>query len=420
MEQNDTSAAALSRQVLGAGLLAGTLSSPIKAEGYDGYDKLRLKPVLIKGEKAYQIEEFRGAKAFQRNVGEERLVEELASWLGARFKRAEFKTAAGTMQILANRRGQLKLFSQAAAKPDAGAAALAAPAELGHNRAKDYLLKEGVPVPFLIDLGVMKPDGGVIKAKYDKFKQINRFLEFIDDVLPELAAAAAEREDKTLEVVDFGCGKSYLSFAVYHYLSTLKGLPLRLVGLDLKEDVIRSCQALALGYGYKGLTFAVGDIAEYSGVESADLVISLHACDTATDYALAKAVSWGARVILAAPCCQHELNAQLGVSVKLGGRVAAAAPARAALASAFKYGIVRERMAALLTDALRAELLESRGYRTQILEFIDLSHTPKNLLIRAVRRVGGLASEGSREGYETLRDFLGADLTLERELPPRR
>jgi hypothetical protein len=237
-----------------------------------------------------------------------------------------------------------------------------------------------------------------------------------------LAAAAAEREDKTLEIVDFGCGKSYLSFAVYHYLSTLKGLRLRVIGLDLKEDVISSCQALALRYGYEGLSFVVGDIAEYSGVESADLVISLHACDTATDYALAKALSWGARVILAVPCCQHELNAQLGISAQLGvsGRGAAAvAPGRQTLASAFKYGIVRERMAALMTDALRAELLESRGYRTQILEFIDMSHTPKNLLIRAVRRAGGLASEGSLEGYEALRNFLGVEPTLERELPPR-
>jgi hypothetical protein len=425
MEKQNNDARSLALQVLEAGLLAGTLSSPIKAEGYDGCDKLRLKPVLIKGDKAYQIEEFRGAKAYQRNVDEERLVEELASWLGARFKRAEFKTGAGTMQILANRRGQLKLFSQAA-KAGAEGGALTQPVEFSHNRVKDYILKEGVAVPFLIDLGVMKADGSVIKAKYDKFKQINRFLEFIDDVLPELAAAAAERQDKTLEIVDFGCGKSYLSFAVYHYLSTLKGLRLRIIGLDLKEDVIRSCQALAVRYGYEGLSFAVGDIAEYGGAESADLVISLHACDTATDYALAKAVRWGARVILAVPCCQHELNAQLsvseqpGVSARPSGRGSAAvAPGRQALASAFKYGIVRERMAALMTDALRAELLESRGYRTQILEFIDLSHTPKNLLIRAVRRAGGLASEGSLEGYKVLRDFLGVEPTLEREVPPR-
>ncbi|HAE22448.1 MAG TPA: SAM-dependent methyltransferase [Spirochaetaceae bacterium] len=415
MEKHDNDANALARQVLDAGLLAGTLSSPVKAEGYDGCDKLRLKPVLIKGEKAYQIEEFRGPKAFQRNVDGDSLVQELASWLGQRFKRAEFKTAAGTMQILANRRGQLKLFSQAAATAGAGGSALTQPVEFSHNRAKDYILKEGAPVPFLIDLGVMKADGSVIKAKYDKFKQINRFLEFIEDVLPELAAAAAEREDKTLELVDFGCGKSYLSFAVYHYLSTLKGLSLRVTGLDLKEDVIRSCQALAVRYGYKGLSFAVGDIADYSGVERADLVISLHACDTATDFALAKAVSWGARVILAVPCCQHELNAQLGGR----GAAAAKAPARVALASAFKYGIVRERMAALLTDALRAELLESRGYRTQILEFIDMSHTPKNLLIRAVKRASGLSSEGSVEGYAALRDFLGAEPTLGRELPPQ-
>lgn len=234
---------------------------------------------------------------------------------------------------------------------------------LQHNRQKHYILKEGIPVPFLQDLGVMTGDGKVVRTKYDKFRQINRFLELIEDVLPALDAGQENR------IIDFGCGKSYLTFAMYYYLHELKGYPVRITGLDLKKDVISRCSRLAESYGYDSLEFCHGDIADYSGADQVDMVVTLHACDTATDYALAKAVAWGAKVILSVPCCQHELNRTMENPL---------------LKPVFQYGIIKERMAALYTDALRAQLLEHRGYRTQILEFIDMEHTPKNLLIRAV------------------------------------
>ena len=234
---------------------------------------------------------------------------------------------------------------------------------LQHNRQKHYILKEGIPVPFLQDLGVMTGDGKVVRTKYDKFRQINRFLELIEDVLPALDAGRESR------IIDFGCGKSYLTFAMYYYLHELKGYPVRITGLDLKKDVISRCSRLSESYGYDNLEFCHGDIADYSGADEVDMVVTLHACDTATDYALAKAVAWGAKVILSVPCCQHELNRTMENPL---------------LKPVFQYGIIKERMAALYTDALRAQLLEHQGYRTQILEFIDMEHTPKNLLIRAV------------------------------------
>ena len=235
--------------------------------------------------------------------------------------------------------------------------------DLSHNRSKSYILKEGECVDFLVDLGVMTKDGKVVKAKYDKYRQINRFLEFIEDIIPQL--------DKSSEqtIIDFGCGKSYLTFAMYYYLKVLKGYDIRIVGLDLKEDVIEKCNLLSKKYGYDKLKFLVGDIASYEDVTKVDMVVTLHACDTATDYALAKAVKWGAKVILSVPCCQHEANTMIKNEL---------------LSPVFSYGILKERMAAIFTDAVRANLLEEAGYQTQILEFIDMEHTPKNLLIRAV------------------------------------
>lgn len=238
------------------------------------------------------------------------------------------------------------------------------------------------------------------------------------------------KTDAELTVVDFGCGKSYLTFAVYYFLTTLSGIPTRIYGLDLKEDVIQKCSLLAKKYAYTGLTFSVGDIAGYTEVNSADLVISLHACDTATDLALAQAVRWKTKVILSVPCCQHELNAQLGDTQAAATDTAVApksATGRSILEPAFRYGIVRERMAALLTDSLRAELLTSCGYRVQLLEFIDMTHTPKNILIRAVLETAQTdllanlqndppASPKMSEQYTTLRDFLGVTPRLEKEL----
>ena len=235
---------------------------------------------------------------------------------------------------------------------------------MSHDRKKKYVLEEGVPVPFLQDLGVMTQDGKIVHAKFDKFRQINRFLEFIEDILPELD------KGRELTILDFGCGKSYLTFAMYYYLHELKHYDVRIIGLDLKADVIAHCQQLAEDYGYEKLTFLTGDIADYDGVDHVDMVVTLHACDTATDYALDKAVRWGAKVILSVPCCQHEVNRQIENEL---------------LQPVLKYGLIKERMSALLTDAIRANLLEEAGYQVQVLEFIDMEHTPKNILLRAVK-----------------------------------
>ena len=273
------------------------------------------------------------------------------------------------------------------------------PVNLAHNRKKRYILEEGIPVPFLQDLGVMTKEGKIVRTRYDKFRQINRFLEFIEDILPQLPS------DREITILDFGCGKSYLTFAMYYYFRELKKLDVNIIGLDLKEDVIAICNGLAEKYGYEKLHFYQGDIASYTGRDEVDMVVTLHACDTATDYALEKAVKWNAKVILSVPCCQHELNRQI---------------ANKELYPIMDYGILKERMAALLTDGIRAKLLENAGYETQILEFIDMEHTPKNLLIRAVKR-----QEGSKKLPEELKACMEAyhvkptlaDLLTEKEEP---
>jgi len=418
MKAHTENPADLAHELAAAGITAATLSAP-RTAGLP--DKIRIRPVALKSGTGFQIEQFRGPKAFHLNAAAAKIEELLTDWLGTGYARAEFATATGTVQVMANRRGELTALRKN--NPQHATGAVGAPIDkpASHNRTKNYILKEGIPVPFLVDLGVMTKEGTVINAKQDKFRQINRFLEFIADVLPELEKAVAGEDGnaaRELSIVDFGCGKSYLTFAVYHYLSVLQGMKVRIVGLDLKEDVISHCSALAVKYAYAGLHFAVGDIAEYTGADSADMVITLHACDTATDFALAQAVRWNARVILSVPCCQHELNAQLA-ETQTGEK----SPGRIVLAPAFKHGIIRERMAALFTDALRAELLEAEGYRVQILEFIDMSHTPKNLLIRAIRKDRAVNIERPPAGtalteqpYTALRDFLGVRPTLESEL----
>ena len=260
---------------------------------------------------------------------------------------------------------------------------------LMHNRKKHYILEEGIPVPFLIDLGVQTAEGRIVHARYDKFRQINRFLEFVQDILPQM------EKGRELTILDFGCGKSYLTFALYYYLKILNGYDIRVIGLDLKEDVIARCNALAEKYGYDKLTFLTGDIADYEGVSKVDMVVTLHACDTATDYALEKALEWDAKVILSVPCCQHELNKQMENEI---------------LKPVLKYGLIKERIAALVTDALRAGRLEEAGYQVQILEFIDMEHTPKNILIRAVKT----GKPHEIKELDACEKFLGVDPLLGR------
>ena len=245
------------------------------------------------------------------------------------------------------------------------------------NRQKNHILQEGMIVPPLVDMGVLTPEGKIIRSRYDKFKQINRFLEIIDDEYKDYVS------DKPLRVIDFGCGKAYLTFVLYYYFTEIRHLAVNMTGLDLKTDVIEKCNLAAQKYGYTSLRFEVGDIADYSPDDNIDMVITLHACDTATDYALYNAVTWNAKKIFSVPCCQHEINKTI-TSQHLNVLT--------------RYGIIKERFSALLTDALRAEILECCGYETQVLEFIDLEHTPKNIMLRAVKRPGGeKAAEARRQ-----------------------
>ena len=342
-------------------LIRVILSNP---SSKDGVIKICARPVLKNKSLLFQIEEYTKTQVFHKNLtagdAGSYLTGKLSSDTSsqtASFKNALVETQSFTANVLVSKKGTITI------KKKVNASAKQPKISLSHNRKKKYILEEGIPVPFLIDLGVMTQNGSIVNAHYDKFRQINRFLEYIEDILPSLPTG------RELRILDFGCGKSYLTFAIYYYLKVLKGYPVRITGLDLKEDVIRHCNELAVKYGYDKLEFLCGDIAYYDGCSQVDMVVTLHACDTATDYALAKAVGWGAKVILSVPCCQHELNKQMKNDL---------------LSPVLHYGILKERMAALMTDGLRAQILEANGYRTQILEFIDMAHTPKNLLIRAV------------------------------------
>lgn len=282
------------------------------------------------------------------------------------------------------------------------------------NKEKKYLLPQGKPIPFMVKLGLMSAEGKVIAQKYDKFRQINRYLEFIEDTLKEMHVEdGSYTEERPLRIVDFGCGKSYLTFAVYYYLAYVRKIPVHIIGLDLKEDVIELCSKLAKEFGYTNLEFFVGNVEKFNHKEKPDIIITLHACDTATDYAMNYAVKNSARAILCVPCCQHEINTQLSSGKSY--------PDDGPFSSLLKYGIIRERLSALATDVLRAECLEQQGYNVQVMEFIDMEHTPKNLLIRAVKKSSSnekvaqdqkIAEQKSRVRANALLGELGVSQTL--------
>jgi len=320
--------------------------------------KIKIRPVLLKEELNFQITEYKGKQVFHENLKKEEALTYIVDQMENFFGQMVLESSSKTVNMLVSKKGTVTI-KQKVQKNEIK------PKELSHNRKKRYILEEGIAVPFLVDLGVQTKEGKILNSRYDKFRQINRFLEFIQDIVENLP------KGREITIVDFGCGKSYLTFAMYHYLKVMKGFDIRVIGLDLKEDVIAYCNELKDKYGYEKMSFTTGDIASYTGVDAVDMVVTLHACDTATDYALEKAVKWGASVILSVPCCQHELNYQIKNDE---------------LSAVFKYGLLKERIAALVTDGLRAEMLEQCGYDTQVLEFIDMEHTPKNILIRGVKK----------------------------------
>lgn len=340
------------RERISIHLIHITISNP-RTKG--GVKKIIIRPVQLKKGICYQQASYEDKKVFHDNMTEEECKDRIGELIQS-FKQVELITETERLTALISKKGKASVkIKKALCQREEDS--------LSHNRKKEYLIREGKPVPYLIDLGVMTKEGQIVKSRYDKFRQINRFLEFIEDILPSLP------KDHPVRILDFGCGKSYLTFAMYDYLHEQKGYEVEMIGLDLKEDVMEHCNELAQKYGYEYLKFYTGDIANYEDNRPIDMVVTLHACDTATDYALHKAVMWGARVILSVPCCQHELNNKISCKE---------------LAPIMDYGLLKERFAALLTDGIRAKLLEEQGYQVQILEFIDMEHTPKNILIRAV------------------------------------
>ena len=372
----------LLENVLNIEFIRAILSNPrVK----DGIQKVKVRPMEMKGQLCFQLESFTKTQAFHENGEPAQVLSRIMEYL-KEFRQMQIETVREDISVLISKKGKITV------KRKKKVSEIKAP-ELSHNRKKRYILEEGKPVPFLIDLGVMTREGRIVHSRMDKFRQINRFLEFIEDILPQLD------RDRELTVIDFGCGKSYLTFAMYYYLHELRGYNINITGLDLKEEVIRHCNELTVKYGYKKLRFLAGDIADYDGADRVDMVVTLHACDTATDFALAKAIGWGAKVILSVPCCQHELNGQIS---------------NRDLAPIMDYGLLKERFAALVTDGLRAKYLESEGYETQVLEFIDMEHTPKNILLRAVKCKG--RNEKAKEEIKKCTDLLNVDPTLGRLL----
>lgn len=372
-------------------ILSVTLSKPagnVEESLGKPFIKIKIRAVNTADGASFAAEMFTKTQVFHRKFSEGELADFLTANSGITFKNVVTRTDTEEITLLTNKKGKTTELRKKLTQNNT----MVGPAvtlKILPEKKKNYLLPEGTPVPFLILLGIMNDDGKVISSRYDKFRQINRFLEFINDVLPEFSDKAAAGQP--IRIADFGCGKSYLTFAVHYFLTEIKKLPCEIEGLDLKEEVITYCNDMAKKLKLKGLVFHTGNIADYSGAHSPDLVITLHACDTATDYALKYAVERGARAILSVPCCQHQINQQLPKTTE--------APEE--FKPLLKWGIIKEKFASLVTDALRGEWLEQQGYKVQMLEFIDMEHTPKNILIRAIKK----ASQKSTQTPELLQSL---------------
>jgi len=358
------------------------ISNPLsKSEEYK-------KIVIEKKEKNYQIAKYTEKQVFHENVAKEDLIKRCVDLTENHYKQVNGISVTEEHIILISKKGKCNYK----VKKTATDAVKLTAKEASHNRKKNYILQEGMNIEPLVDMGVFTKDGKVVNSMYDKYKQINRFIEIIDDEVSGLNV-------KELNVIDFGCGKSYLTFVVYYYLTEVMSLKVNMIGLDLKADVIKKCNEAAEKYGYANLKFEVGDVNGFKAPFDVDMVITLHACDTATDYALYNAIQWNAKMIFSVPCCQHELNKQMK-------------PEKLTIVS--RYGIIKERFAALATDAIRGNLLEYCGYKTQLLEFIDFAHTPKNILIRAVKRPMTLkkVKDSMLEEVQTMMDEFSFEPTL--------
>ena len=340
-----------------------------KTDKENEFNKIVIALKLIKNTPMYQIEKFTDTQAFHININEADLENAITEYLNGQYKQLNAWSEDFEFSLKISKKGKpltniKKNTSTSKDKPSCS---------MTHNTTKNYILKEGSYIPPLVDLGVFTKEGKIVNSKYDKYKQINKFIEIVEDSLKNY-------KSKTINIIDFGYGKSYLTFVLYYYLVEIKQMNVHITGLDLKAKVIDNCNKIAAKYGYSNLEFKLGNINSYKHPTDVDMVVTLHACDTATDYALFNAICWNAQIILSVPCCQHELNKQMN-------------PSNAKLLT--RYGIIKERTAALMTDAIRANMLEYCGYKTQILEFIDIEHSPKNLLIRAIK--GSVSEKKKKE-----------------------
>lgn len=357
------------------GLAKAVFSQPVEK---GGAQKIEIRPLLLKGERCYQAERFENSKAFHQNFTDDALLAWAEENIEGRFRQALIITETESRQYIRKRDGSYKKTGGAASVPrPAGAQS--------HNREKDYILREGENIPALVDLGVFTKDFKIVRAKYDKFRQINRFVELV-------AQGVKDENMDRIRILDFGCGKSYLTFILYYYFAVRCGMETEIIGYDLKEDVVERCNGIAARYGYTGLRFETADVTKDRLADTEiDMVVTLHACDVATDYALAYAIRRGVKHIFSVPCCQHEIN----LSIRKGGE----------LDLLLEHGIIRERVCALLTDSIRAAVLESAGYAVDVIEFVDFEHSPKNLMLRA--RFTGKRRNGSRERAEALQKQYG-------------
>ena len=423
-------------------LLSATLSKPsadVEKNLGRNYEKIKIRAENSADGFSYFVEMFTKTQVFHDHFTEKQALDFIENHAGKTFKNCTERTDKEEITILSNKKGKITRLTKAISDKKlklgaestkteklvqgeksipggksifdgksipgeksypggkfipGGNSISGAKISLGSSKKKNYILQEGNPVPFLVLLGIMNSDGKVIASKYDKFRQINRFLEFINDAVNEICSSKKELNqqdeqfsqqdardsENQLHIVDFGCGKSYLTFAVHYFLTEIRKIPCKIEGLDLKEDVINYCNQITQKLELKNLNFKIGNIADYSEKEAPDIVITLHACDTATDFALQYAVSRGARAILSVPCCQHQINTQITANKELLSQK------DGLFSPLLKWGIIREKFSALLTDALRGEWLEQQGYKVQLLEFIDMEHTPKNILIRAIKK----------------------------------
>lgn len=327
------------------------ISNKVKKD--EKYNKIAINLKENNKNKFYQIEKFTDKQVFHENIKINEISDKVSELIFGNYKQMTAWSNNEIFDLKISKKGKIFLGK----KKNDNSKIVAK----GHNKEKNYILKEGMIIEPLIDLGVFTKEGKVVNSKYDKYKQINRFIEIIDDEIKK-------NDYKELTILDFGCGKSYLTFVLYYYFVKIKNINVKMIGLDLKEDVIKKCNDIAKRYNYENLHFELGDINGFKYNNKVDMVITLHACDTATDYALYNAIKWNSKMIFSVPCCQHEFNSQMKVNE---------------LSILTKYGIVQERVAALMTDSVRANLLECMGYKTQLLEFIDIAHSPKNILIRA-------------------------------------